>query len=277
MFTALTLSSLAISPPRATSASRRSGLPQATTADASGWRTRSLASERARCPSSLTARTSAMGPSSPRSMRASSTSGYPARCTEDGASGPQPRTTRLSHISSVRNGVTGAITRRHCTSAWCRVAKAARSPSQKRLRERRTYQFERSSQNASTALVIARRVVGVERGAGVARELGAARDDPAVERVVALRPTVRLGPERPEALRVGVQDEEAVGVPEREQAPRDVAGRPVAEVHVLARVLAGEHPAASRRRPSSRLPLRARIALPHDLCIARPCSSCSFS
>ena len=67
---------------------------------------------------------------------------------------PQPRATRLSHISSVRNGVTGPMIRRHCTSAWCSVANAARSPSQKRWRERRTYQFERSSQNASTARVM---------------------------------------------------------------------------------------------------------------------------
>ena len=87
-------------------------------------------------------------------MRASSTSGYPARCTEAGASAPQPRTTRFSHISSVMKGVTGAMIRRHCTSAWWSVANAARSPSQKRWRERRTYQFERSSQNASTARVM---------------------------------------------------------------------------------------------------------------------------
>ena len=50
--------------------------------------------------------------------------------------------------------MTGPMILRHCTSAWCNVAKAARSPSQKRGRERRTYQLERSSQNASTARVM---------------------------------------------------------------------------------------------------------------------------
>ena len=90
----------------------------------------------------------------------------------------------------------------------------------------------------------ARRVVGVERGAAVAGELAGARDHPAIERVVALGTAVGLLPERAEALRIGVEDEEAVRVPERQQAPGDVAGRAVAEVHVLPGVLAGEHPAA---------------------------------
>ena len=88
------------------------------------------------------------------------------------------------------------------------------------------------------------RVVGVERGAAVAGELAGARDHPAIERVVALGAAVGLLPERAEALRVGVEDEEAVRVPERQQAAGDVAGRAVAEVHVLPGILAGEHPAA---------------------------------
>jgi hypothetical protein len=45
----------------------------------------------------------------------------------------------------------GATTRSPCTSAYQSVRKATSSPSQKRRRERRMYQFERSSTNDSNA------------------------------------------------------------------------------------------------------------------------------
>ena len=49
------------------------------------------------------------------------------------------------------NGVNGASSFATVTRQVCSVAKAAGSPSQKRRRERRTYQFERSSTNAAIA------------------------------------------------------------------------------------------------------------------------------
>ena len=52
---------------------------------------------------------------------------------------------------SARNGMTGAITRSPWTSPNQSVLSAVSSPSQKRRRERRMYQFERSSTNESKA------------------------------------------------------------------------------------------------------------------------------
>ena len=84
------------------------------------------------------ARTSAISSSSARRARRRRASR--ARCTDSGPSG-----TRFRHRWSVRNGITGASTRSVCTSAYQSVRSAASSPSQKRRRERRMYQFERSS------------------------------------------------------------------------------------------------------------------------------------
>ena len=49
------------------------------------------------------------------------------------------------------NGVNGASSWATVSRQVRSVAKAAGSPSQKRRRERRTYQFERSSMNAAMA------------------------------------------------------------------------------------------------------------------------------
>ncbi len=61
------------------------------------------------------------------------------------AARPRAPRTRFCHRCSARNGITGAITRSAWTSAYQSVRSAASSPSQKRRRERRMYQFERSS------------------------------------------------------------------------------------------------------------------------------------
>jgi hypothetical protein len=54
----------------------------------------------------------------------------------------------------VRNGITGAVSCRERTSACQSVHSATASPFQNRRRERRMYQFERSSTNASNARMI---------------------------------------------------------------------------------------------------------------------------
>jgi hypothetical protein len=56
---------------------------------------------------------------------------------------------------SARNGITGAIICTERTSAVHRVHNAISSPAQKRRRERRMYQFERSSTNDSNDLISA--------------------------------------------------------------------------------------------------------------------------
>ena len=99
-------------------------------------------------PSSTTRRTAAISSSS--SWRGSPGSGQSARCTDSG-----PSSTRTRQRWSARNGITGAITRRAWTSDHQSVSSAAASPSQKRRRERRMYQFERSSTYASKADVTA--------------------------------------------------------------------------------------------------------------------------
>ncbi len=50
------------------------------------------------------------------------------------------------------NGVIGAISLVTVSSTSCSVRSAALSPCQKRRRERRTYQFDRSSTNADSSL-----------------------------------------------------------------------------------------------------------------------------
>ena len=53
----------------------------------------------------------------------------------------------------MRNGITGEMTRSDWTSAYQSVASASSSSFQNRRRERRMYQFERSSTNASNARI----------------------------------------------------------------------------------------------------------------------------
>ena len=83
-------------------------------------------------------------------IASSAAAGQPARNTEAGASG-QTLTTSVCQRCSARNGVTGAMVRRPCTRQIHRVRRAASSPFQNRRRERRMYQFERSSTNPSKA------------------------------------------------------------------------------------------------------------------------------
>ncbi len=61
-------------------------------------------------------------------------------------------TTRSCQTRSVMNGVSGAISRVTVSTTSCRVRSAALSPCQKRRRERRTYQLDRSSTNADSSL-----------------------------------------------------------------------------------------------------------------------------
>ena len=56
------------------------------------------------------------------------------------------------HTRSVMNGVSGAISSVTTYTHSCRVASADGSPAQKRRRERRTYQLDRSSTYAASRL-----------------------------------------------------------------------------------------------------------------------------
>ena len=119
-----------------------------TTARRSGWRTLSLASVRAARPSVT-------------SRRAASTSASRAASIADvvdvrpvGAGAPTRRTARgCVCSSSARNGQNGAsssvVTRQALVQRGVRAP--GRTDFQKRGRERRTYQFDRSSTNASSA------------------------------------------------------------------------------------------------------------------------------
>ena len=80
----------------------------------------------------------------------------PPASRRGGRSRARPRTaprTSTCQRCSARNGITGAITRSAWTSACQSVRSATSSPSQKRRRERRMYQFERSSTKASKARI----------------------------------------------------------------------------------------------------------------------------
>ena len=118
------------------------------TSVASGWRSGSLAADRARRPSSMTLRIAATSSSSSSSARLRA--GQPARNTDRGASG-HTAATRCCQRCSVRNGSTGETARRLCTSDTHSVRRAASSPFQKRRRDRRMYQFDRSSTYCSNA------------------------------------------------------------------------------------------------------------------------------
>ena len=97
-----------------------------------------------------------------------------------------------------------------------------------------------------------------------------------VERLASRRPGAQILVRRLEVLDVRVGDEERDRVPEREQPPLDLAGRPVAELQVLR----GRVSQNCQRMTSA--PIRsnasfASIELPHERCISRPFSSSSFS
>ena len=115
-----------------------------TKARPSGWRVRTPLDARAALPSSTIRLTSAMSVPSCSSIASADTSGQVARCTDFGALGSVLRN-RSCQTLSVMKGVKGARHKVAVRSASCKVASAAGSPSQKRRRERRTYQLERLS------------------------------------------------------------------------------------------------------------------------------------
>ena len=115
----------------------------ATSARRSGWRVLTFDSARAARPSSTRRRTSSTFVASRASTSVRSAWGQLARCTEIGSSGWSAK--RSVHTRSVMNGVNGAMSRVAVRRQLCSVASAARSPSQKRRRDRRTYQFDKSS------------------------------------------------------------------------------------------------------------------------------------
>src|SRR5439155_1690623 len=105
-------------------------------------------------PSSPTRRAARMRRSRSSSRRSGRSSGYVVRWTD--ASAPGAAASRASpwYMSSLTNGITGAIRRMRVLSVSYMVWYAAsESPCerafQKRARLRRTYQVERTSQNAS--------------------------------------------------------------------------------------------------------------------------------
>ena len=100
---------------------------------------------------------------------------------------------------------------------WRRVAKAARSPSQKRRRESRTYQLESSSTYSAIARPAAVQSKSSIRSRTVATV--ACRRESAQRSRSSARLRARLARSRrgPEVLGVGVEDPEGVGVPEGEE------------------------------------------------------------
>src|SRR5207244_1144144 len=110
----------------------------------------------------------------------------------------------------------GAASFAASTRQWRRVARAARSPSQNRRRESRTYQFESSSTYAAIARPPP--VQSYDSIRSITSAIVACRRDRA-QRSRSVRPAdcglVEILPA--EALGVGVEHEERVRVPEREQ------------------------------------------------------------
>ena len=74
------------------------------------------------------------------------------------------------HTRSVMNGVSGAISSVTTYRHSCRVASAAGSPAQKRRRDRRTYQLDRSSTYAASSVPGALGVEDLQRLGDLARQ-----------------------------------------------------------------------------------------------------------
>ncbi len=117
----------------------------------SGWRVLTPDSARVARPSSTRRRTRTICCDSSGSIAVRSASGHEDRWTDSGAPGVTG-TTRSCQTRSVMNGVSGAISLVTVSTTSCRVRSAALSPCQKRRRERRTYQLDRSSTNADSSL-----------------------------------------------------------------------------------------------------------------------------
>ena len=119
-----------------------------TIARPSGCRVFTFDSARACRPRSTSRRTSAICAASSASTSDPSTRGHRARCTESGSDSCPANS--APHTRSVTNGVNGAMSRVRTYSDSCRVPRAAGSPSQKRRRDERTYQLDRSSMHCDS-------------------------------------------------------------------------------------------------------------------------------
>ena len=116
-----------------------------------GWRIFTPDSARAALPNSTIRRVSATFAESVASIADFLAMGKSARCTECGAFS-STGAINSCQTCSVINGTMGASSKVSVRSASCNVANALGSPSQKRRRERLTYQFDRSSINVASVL-----------------------------------------------------------------------------------------------------------------------------
>ena len=121
----------------------------ATSARDSGCRILIPDSARAARPSSTSRRTRAICASRSSSISAWSPSGHEARWT---LSTPSEAANRSCHSRSVTKGTNGAMINTRSRRQVCSVCKAVASPDQNRRRERRTYQFDRSSISSAISL-----------------------------------------------------------------------------------------------------------------------------
>ena len=122
------------------------------------------------------------------------------------------------------------------------MARAAGSPSQKRRRERRTYQLDRSSTNAAISRPGRLGVEVLQRRGDAVGDRGAARPAPSGPAAGARRAAGAGVGRRVPAVGLGVQGEEARGVPVGEQHLADDLGqRLVADAAGRPRRAAGEH------------------------------------
>ena len=146
----------------------------------------------------------------------------------------------------------GATTRSACTSAYQSVRNAASSPSQKRRRERRMYQFERSSTNASNARIDVdgqeRLVGGVASSTSAAVRATSQRSSGCRARRLVARDPPSAAPS-PRCRRTWTRN--AGRVPERQQLALDLVAGPEAEEQVavgrLRAVLPAHHVGAHAR------------------------------
>ena len=151
--TLLTFNSKAISALSRSTAARAAASGVAMTASRRGWRSFRLPCARAARPSEIAVCASPIESSAAESGVLAV--GQLLRWTESGAPSARPRT-RFCQISSAMNGIAGAIRRQICARQYQSVRNAASlsaslSDRQKRAREPRMYQAERSSTSDSTA------------------------------------------------------------------------------------------------------------------------------
>ena len=141
------------------------------------------------------------------------------------------------------NGQNGASSLATVTRQWRRVAKAAGSPSQKRRRERRTYQLDSSSTN----VWMARPAVVASKSSSRSRTtstVSCSRDS--AQRSRSPVGDRQIGAGR-DVVGVGVQHVEAVGVPELEhELAHRLADRLHREAVAVPRLLGGEEVPAQR-------------------------------